>query len=345
MKKTLLLLTISAASFANAQSITVEDTLRTGDKIFYFEAVTTAPNLDATVGSNVTWDYSTLASANTNGAVKDSVINNVNADYPNAIYQEQFDGGINVFFENTPTEVTSYGFVFDFNGQNATVKYGVDPMQSMVFPMTFGLASSDYTDDIIGNLVTTAGAIPVDIAVVGTATIKADGNGTLILGTTTFTNVIRIKTVEVLDGTVPAIPLVGFAGGPVNITRTSYAYYSLSDSRLPVFLHGILNAVVPTQPDVEQINVWSSVSLATGGIEADKIVSTSIYPNPASELVTIETNNATSINIFNTVGQVVYSNVNPLSIESINVSSFETGIYIVEVKNNKTITTEKLIIK
>jgi len=295
MKKTFLLLSISAFSFANAQSITVNDTLRTGDKTYYFEAATTAPNLDATVGASATWDYSTLTSAGV--AVKDSVINNTNADYSNAFHQEQFDGGINVFFTNTPTEVTSYGFVFDFNGQNATINYGVDPMQAMVFPMTFG--ASDYTDDISGNLVTVAGAIPVDIAVVGTATVKADGTGTLTLGTTTFTDVIRIKTIEVLDGDVPAIPLVGFAGGPVNITRTSYAYYSLSDSRLPVFLHGALNAVVPTQPDVEQINVWSSVDLSpsTSGIELDELSTLSIFPNPASDHLSIESLNATSIHI------------------------------------------------
>ena len=339
MKKTFLLLSISAFSFANAQSITVDDTLRTGDKIFYFEADNSAPNLDATVGASATWDYSTLTS--TNVAVKDSVINNVNTiDYSNAFHQEQFDGGINVFFTNTPTEVTSYGFIFDLNGQNATVKYNVDPMQAMIFPMASG--TTDYTDNISGVIITAIAPLPVDIA--GTATIKADGNGTLILGTTTFTDVIRIKTIEVLNGTVPVlIPVIG--GQPVEITRTSYAYYSLSDSRLPVFLHGELNAVVPTQADVNEVNIWSSVDLASAGVSTNEITTTSIFPNPATELVSIETLNATSINIFNTAGQVMYSNTNPSVIETVNVSKFETGIYIIEVKNNEITTTEKLIIK
>lgn len=344
MKKTFLLLSISAFSIANAQSITVNDTLRTGDKIYYYEGDIAASNLDATIGASASWDYSALTSGNT--AVKDSVIISANADYSNAFHQEQFDGGINVFFTNTPTEMTSYGFVFDFNGQNATINYNVDPMQAMVFPMAFG--TTDYTDAISGNLVTVAGAIPVDIAVAGTATIKADGNGTLTLGTTTFTDVVRIKTIEVLDGNVPPIPLVGFAGGPVNITRTSYAYYSLSDSRLPVFLHGKLNAIVPTQPDIEQINVWSSVDLSastTNGIETDEVSTLSIFPNPATDNLSIESINATSIHILNAVGQVVYSNSNPISIETVDVSTFETGIYIVEVKNNETITTKKLIIE
>jgi len=343
MKKTFLLLSISAFSFANAQSITVNDTLRTGDKAYYFEAIATAPNLDAVIGANVTWDYSTLTLANTNGAVKDSVIQNTNADYSNAFHQEQFDGGINAFFTNTPTEVTSYGFVFDLNGQNAKITYSVDPLQAMVFPMAFG--TTDYTDNISGNII--VDAIPTPVAVSGTAAIKADGTGTLTLGTTTFTDVIRIKTVEVLDGNVPAIPLIGFAGGPVNITRTSYTYYSLSDSRLPVFLHGALNAIVPTQPDVEQINVWSSVNLASAstGIELDEIATLSIFPNPATELVSIKSVNATSIHIFNAIGQEIYSITNPSNSETVNVSSFETGIYIVEVKNNETISTKKLIIE
>jgi hypothetical protein len=343
MKKTLLLLTVSAISVVNAQSISVNDTLTTGDKTAYFEADNTAPNQDATAGANVTWDYSTLSPTTQNaGSVKDSIIDNTNTDYPDAYHQEQFDGGINVFFTNTPTEVTSYGFIFDLNGQNATIKYDVDPMQSAVFPMAFG--SSDYVDVIDGHLLAVAVGTNVNIAVVGTATVKADGTGTLLLGTTTFTDVIRIKTIEVLDGNVPAIPGI-FAGGPVTITRTSYAYYSLSDSKLPVFLHGGLTAIVPTQPDVIQVNVWSSVDLSTGSITSEEMSSTSIFPNPATELVSIESSNATSINIFNTVGQVVYSNSNPSTIESVDVSTFETGIYIVEVKNNEIITTEKLIIE
>ncbi len=347
MKKTLLLLTISTTAIASAQTITVNDTLSTGDKTFYFEADNAAPNLDATVGAAVTWDYSTLSPLTQNGpAVKDSVIDNVNTDYPNATYQEQFDGGINVFFTNTPTEVTNYGFIFDLNGQNATIKYDVDPSQSSVFPMAFG--TTDYVDAIDGHLVTvvpTGGInVPVNIVITGTSTIKADGTGTLILGTTTFLNVLRVKTIEVLDGNVPAV-LPFFAGGPITVTRTSYAYYSLSDSKLPVFLHGELNAVVPTQPDVNQLNVWSSVDLSTTGLDNDKIVTTSIYPNPAKELISIESSNATSINIYNTIGQVVYSNLNPSVIETVDVSKFETGIYIVEVKNNEITTTEKLIIK
>lgn len=343
MKKIFLLLSISAYSIANAQSISVNDTLQSGNKIFYFEADNTSSNLDATIGAGVTWDYSTLSATIQNGpAVKDSIIVNVNADYPDAFHQEQFNGGINVFFTNTPTEVTSYGFVFDLNGEVASIKYDVDQMQSAIFPMAYG--SSDYTDAIDGHLETTIGIIPVNITVSGTATVKADGTGTLILGSTTFTNVLRIKTIEVLDGIVPAIQPI-FAGGPVTIIRTSYAYYSLSDSNLPVFLHGELTAVIPTQPDVIQLKVWSSVDLSTNGIDTDEILSTSIFPNPATELLSIESINVTSIKIFNSVGQIVYSNSNPSTIQSVDISKFETGFYIVEVKNNEIITTEKLIIK
>jgi len=345
MKKTLLLLSVSALSFANAQSLTVSDTLRIGDKIFYYEAETTASNLDAVVGAGSIWDYSNLALINTDAAVKDSIIPNSNTtDFPDADYQEQFDGGINVFFSNSATEVTSYGFTFELEGNTSTVTYDTDPMKTADFPMGFG--TTDYTDVIDGHLKATVdGFGEQTIVVTGTAVIKADGSGTLKLGSTTFTNVLRIKTIEVLDGNVPAIlPL--FAGGPVNITRTSYAYYHLATSRLPIFLHGKLNSVIPTQPDVEEINVWSSVNLAAyATIEDGEIVKTSIFPNPATDVVTIESINATSINIFNTVGKLVYSKLTPTSIETVNTSNFTTGIYIVEVKNNGIITKEKLIIK
>jgi hypothetical protein len=76
-----------------------------------------------------------------------------------------------------------------------------------------------------------------------------------------------------------------------------------------------------------------------------------IYPNPATELLTLElkgfsSNNPIAVNIFSINGQLVYSKVSmgdttmSLPIEKL----FKSGIYFIRVQNNSNVTTHKLII-
>jgi Leucine-rich repeat (LRR) protein len=69
-----------------------------------------------------------------------------------------------------------------------------------------------------------------------------------------------------------------------------------------------------------------------------------LYPNPAKEVVTIlakENVNISSINIYNTLGQLVLVEVNPTT--SIDVSSLKKGNYFVKIISDKGMTTTKLI--
>lgn len=75
-----------------------------------------------------------------------------------------------------------------------------------------------------------------------------------------------------------------------------------------------------------------------------------LYPNPASNLTNIEfTNNDASntvITVVNAVGQEVYYEnlgvVNGLNVVELNVASFDSGIYFVNIKTENTIATKRL---
>lgn len=67
-----------------------------------------------------------------------------------------------------------------------------------------------------------------------------------------------------------------------------------------------------------------------------------IYPNPASEFVIIETqDNIKDINIYSVSGQRVMNTLN----KKINIQSLQSGIYFVEIKTEKSVTTHKIIKK
>jgi len=63
----------------------------------------------------------------------------------------------------------------------------------------------------------------------------------------------------------------------------------------------------------------------------------SIYPNPAKHSITIKNNltNATNaaISITNSVGEVVYSNSNPINESIVDISNFQSGLYFVKIGN------------
>ncbi|OIQ23066.1 T9SS type A sorting domain-containing protein [Lacinutrix sp. MedPE-SW] len=77
----------------------------------------------------------------------------------------------------------------------------------------------------------------------------------------------------------------------------------------------------------------------------------SLYPNPAKDEVIIKSNIAlrgnTSVTIIDVQGKIVNSkilNVNSLETQ-LNISNLESGLYFIKLKNGKTETIKKLIVK
>ncbi len=70
-----------------------------------------------------------------------------------------------------------------------------------------------------------------------------------------------------------------------------------------------------------------------------------LYPNPANESVMISSEKDQTIEITNTLGQVVYTTVAMGTSTTVDVSTFEAGVYFVNVYNGDVKTTERLIIE
>ena len=84
--------------------------------------------------------------------------------------------------------------------------------------------------------------------------------------------------------------------------------------------------------------------------ESSIISETSIYPNPTSGNVNISFNDNArgkyNINVFNAIGSLVYSesiDVNSSVIRTINLEEMPNGIYMVQISNDKSTNTQKVI--
>jgi len=73
-----------------------------------------------------------------------------------------------------------------------------------------------------------------------------------------------------------------------------------------------------------------------------------LFPNPASDILNIKTNNLESeiftLNIYNVIGGLVYSETMKKNLEQINVSKLNNGVYVVEIKSTKGSVKQKLVI-
>jgi len=128
-------------------------------------------------------------------------------------------------------------------------------------------------------------------------------------------------------------------GGVAMYNGTSWTDYDMTD--------GLVGPVIRKLIVDGQDNVWiatstgvSKLSGATSIEEETELVKVSLYPNPANSIVNVETNSKESLMVFNLLGKMIYSDTQNNGITTIDVSSWNKGIYLVQVGN----TTKKLII-
>jgi len=125
------------------------------------------------------------------------------------------------------------------------------------------------------------------------------------------------------------------------ITATSYNDLGLANGSYTY----CIKAVYQTECESEAVCGEQPIIIAVGIRELEN--SFSIYPNPANESLTMQfTVPVNTVKILNDMGAVVYSSekVGQNGILKVNVSSFEPGIYFVQVTTDKGIATKKVTV-
>lgn len=89
---------------------------------------------------------------------------------------------------------------------------------------------------------------------------------------------------------------------------------------------------------------WVDFDVNTASTSTNKIVKFSVYPNPATDIITVQSEaKITNISIYNILGKMVYNQTTSLT--SINTSKLNAGIYILKVNTVNGIGSRKLVIK
>jgi hypothetical protein len=95
--------------------------------------------------------------------------------------------------------------------------------------------------------------------------------------------------------------------------------------------------------DCRNISEGESVTIITG-VENNFINSIMIYPNPAHDRISIETNGSTiMLSIQSIRGQVIHCSIIDKPIQEIDLSDFQKGVYIITIRSRDLVWTEKII--
>jgi hypothetical protein len=74
-----------------------------------------------------------------------------------------------------------------------------------------------------------------------------------------------------------------------------------------------------------------------------------VYPNPASDIITLNVNNTNNaeltLNIYNVIGKLIHSEILQQNQQTINTSDLNSGIYLVEIKSDEWSGKQRLVIQ
>jgi hypothetical protein len=311
----------------------------TNDTIAY--GATETPNLTAGV-YNGTYTVSSTEEASGSALFANNIFNR-NFAVTNNVYA--LDGiGVNPTSTQTTTTLGSNSF----NTPTGTIFANMYHLRggntnNVVVSLEIGISSA-----------TTAGT-SIQVAMIDTATFFADGYQSL---TDLNGNIAESDFYTVTAADISAGKITVFFPQPVALADDAYYAAVLTEVNAANIIR-ILNDETVLQPSyASMIHLIGDATYSNGnafairmnmgvlGLDESANANLSVYPNPSSDVVTIESNMTEgSIQIIDLTGKVVANKTVNGVATAINTSALTNGMYTVILTNGSTVETRKFIVQ
>lgn len=336
MKKTLLFTALTLTFFGSAQTLTQANEPAIGTDQTMFLCDSFIVNYENTTGAGVTWDYTGLAAyygETRNYVIGDATTDPFASDFPTSEKTMVLGVNIATFYTSTASERSSQGFVFsEPTIGDVIATFDVNEAKLLEYPFSNG---DSFTDAYSGTLYSPAGTTPLS----GEIEVTIDGQGTLNLPNgVSLTDVIRLKSSDSSYTSTMA--------GDVIIKRTVYEYYNLSNSDLPVLIIASVEINSLILNNAETIVLYANDPMQYVGVNENTSIDFTVSPNPSSDIVTIsgELSNDAVAAIIDQNGRVLMTTAVSNG-STLDISTFENGMYFVKISDNGTSTTKTIVKK
>ncbi len=288
-------------------------------------------------GANQTWNFSGMVtSSNTTSDYVSRAAAPFPANVPAANLVSKSATNEYEYIETTPTAIRTHGAYSA--AQNMFITYS-NPLD-INLPINYNGVNTDaYKATFSTN--------GLNFTRIGTATISYDGYGTVITPAGTFSNILRLKIMDVLrdsanfGGTFPYV---------INTTIETYDYI-LTGTHIP-----LLRLVKMTSGTTVQSGaIYLDASSISGQAEElAQEMKLNVYPNPASEAATIQFKLKAAakvkVSLLNIVGQEVLNLQEELvtaenQTQTLPVGNLPKGVYFVKISIGDKVATKRLVLE
>lgn len=249
-------------------------------------------------GFGKTWDYSTIDLASFIKVLDYEVLS------PDSVSQADKDSvpSASFFLKGTSSTVNNLSFYAESGDSfsNVATKSSAGLFRYPTLDFVFNLAFGDTMKQL-------------------SVTYQYVGDGTLKLGSKTYSNVALFKSLPRANDTKNTF---------------TYTFYQISP-----FYHRIASMTIDDSPGGINTNVYILGGLGTGLNSINNEKTFTVYPNPASDKLNLP-ENTISVKVYNTVGQICETHLNN---NTLDVSRLLNGIYFVEIKTNNGIYNSRFV--
>ncbi len=282
-------------------------------------------------GANQTWNFTSVT---TTTIVKTYTCQNVNpgntSTFPNANLEEGSTQN-STLFKTSSNALQYYGMVNGFGVINCS-----DPEDQMRYPFTMG---DSYTDNFNGYNISGSN----NFFHKGKTTVTADGYGTLILPTGTYSNVLRVHILQISKDST--------ASYEENYIYDQYQWYA---PNYHMCIFGVYSYTIDNTAPIKWSNILlpSTTHLTQTAPNAKSIV---LYPNPANGDflnmdLNLEKNISYSLVITDNLGREVLNTeatdgIEGYNFRSVDISGIQSGLYQVALKSEgRTLKSTKIVV-
>jgi len=315
--KTSLLILLGSFGLCTAQTVITKafNDPVVGDVVNYY-------NVNGTVDNTISPGSPTFA----NGGLTQGAASPTTYTAPSSSEITTFPGstlkmtasGNTVLYKSSPTKLEITGLITP----DATINLSVNNGTFISYPAALNYTETDQAQ---GTFTSSAASGLCK----GTITVTADASGTLLLGSTTFTNVLRIKSVQSFNLYLPNDTSFFLPIG--SVTNTSYSYYD-STHKFPL-LSSTQAIIVVQLAGINQTTNGAQMigqsSLAVGNTVKKETFT--VYPNPAQDFIGFkgDTENYSTANIYSLDGKLIKTSA--IKSGQIQISDLPSASYFIEV--------------
>lgn len=323
MKKSILFLLGTSAMFSAQITLTkaANDPI-TGD-IVNNNLITGTIDNSAT-GTNVTFSNGALTMGAASQATYSTPSSAEITTFPGSTIK-MVDGATTIYYKASATKLEITGIV----NPQATLNFNVDNGTYINYPTTYSptLPPSDTAKGTFSSSVANG-------LFSGTMNTQADAYGTLIIGSQTYSNVIRVKYTQTFN--LYASFDIGYSNAIGSATNIAYSYYDASH-RYALLSSTSANISVPLLGINQSTSSAQALSTAFLGINnAGKKENLTVYPNPAKDFIGFKgnTENYSRVNIYSLDGKLVKTS--EVQSGNVQISDLPPASYFIEISGKNT---------